>query len=302
MQRIAVITLFIIVTLTWSTTWLAMQIAVTTIPPLFATGMRFLFAAPFLIIIAKISKTPLLFPKGQRMFQATITLFYFSVPFTLMIYGEKFVSSGLASVIFSFMPVAVMLTSLLILKTRTNAVQIAGLIIATVSLALILISESESDINSSWQGVTALIVAVIMHAILYTKCKQRSCTVSVITFNALPCLAAGVLLLTLGSLLETPLVSSFSLSSVWATFYLGSFAGVFGILCYFGLQKKAGAFSASLVFLIFPVVAVILEEIIYGHGFSQCSLLLMLPLAAGILLTLISGKKMQNETTPQPTE
>ncbi|EPQ9772019.1 EamA family transporter, partial [Escherichia coli] len=46
MQKIIVFLLFCTVALTWGTTWLSMRIAVETIPPLFATGMRFMFAAP----------------------------------------------------------------------------------------------------------------------------------------------------------------------------------------------------------------------------------------------------------------
>ncbi|WP_016589435.1 DMT family transporter, partial [Yersinia pestis] len=111
MRNIIISMLFILVSLTWGTTWLAMRIAVETIPPIFATGMRFIFASPFLICIALLTKTPLLFPTGQRFFQFIICIFYFSIPFTLMIYGETYVSSGLASIIFSNMPVAVLIAS-----------------------------------------------------------------------------------------------------------------------------------------------------------------------------------------------
>ncbi|HDI5852331.1 TPA: EamA family transporter, partial [Escherichia coli] len=49
MHRVMISVLFLLVTLTWGSTWLAMRIAAETIPPIFATGMRFIFAAPFLI-------------------------------------------------------------------------------------------------------------------------------------------------------------------------------------------------------------------------------------------------------------
>ncbi len=47
MRKVIISMLFILVSLTWGTTWLAMRIAVETIPPIFATGMRFIFASPF---------------------------------------------------------------------------------------------------------------------------------------------------------------------------------------------------------------------------------------------------------------
>lgn len=288
MRRVTILVLFLMVTLTWGTTWLAMRIAAETIPPVFATGMRFMFAAPFLISIACLRKTPLLFPPGQRSFQLIICVFYFAIPFSLMIYGETYVSSGLASIIFSNMPVAVLIASILFLNEKTNAMQIAGLTIAIAALAGIFLEETKTSTESHWLGIIALVSAVIIHAIIYTQCKKRSCSVSVITFNALPCFLAGLILSAAGWVLEKPQVSTFSIQSILATLYLGAFAGVFGILCYFALQQKATAFQASLVFLIFPLIAVSLENYIYGYAISTHSMLLIIPLVTGVFLTLLS--------------
>lgn len=290
MRRVTILVLFLLVSLTWGTTWLAMRIAAETIPPVFATGMRFMFAAPFLFSIAWLRKTPLLFPPGQRLFQLVICIFYFAIPFSLMIYGETYVSSGLASIIFSNMPVAVLMVSVMFLNEKTNSMQIAGLTIALVALAGILLEETKISTETQWQGIIALVTAVIIHAIIYTQCKKRSCTVSVITFNALPCFLAGLLLSAAGWFFERPLVSAFSAHSILATLYLGAFAGVFGILCYFALQQKASAFKASLVFLIFPLIAVSLESYVYRYAISTQSMLFIIPLVVGIFLTLFSRR------------
>ncbi|ECC1745707.1 DMT family transporter [Salmonella enterica] len=288
MRKVTILILFLLVALTWGTTWLAMRIAAETIPPVFATGMRFMFGAPFLISIAWLKKTPLLFPPGQRLFQFLICIFYFAIPFSLMIYGETYINSGLASIIFSNMPVAVLIASVLFLNEKTNLLQFAGLTIAIVALAGILLEEKNARTENQWQGIIALISAVIMHSIIYCECKKRSCTVSVITFNALPCFLAGLILSVAGWFFESPQVSTFSAHSILATLYLGAFAGVFGILCYFSLQQKASAFKSSLVFLVFPLIAVSLESYIYGYAISTQSVLFIIPLAAGIFLTLFS--------------
>lgn len=290
MRKLLIITLFALVSLTWGTTWLAMRIAVETIPPIFATGLRFLLASPFLVFIAWVTKTPLLFPIGQRKFQALISLFYFAIPFTLMIYGETFVSSGLASIIFANMPVAVLIASMILLKEQTNILQIIGLGISVIALSLILIVESKSNTSGGqWQGILMLISAVVMHAVMYAQCKKRCCKVSVITFNALPCLAASLILLSVGWLVEKPQPENFSMISLSATLYLGAFAGVFGILCYFALQQKATAFQASIVFLVFPLIALSLENYVYGYTLSRYSFLLIIPLAAGIFITITAN-------------
>lgn len=286
MQRVIVILLFIVVTLTWGTTWLAMKVAGESIPPLFATGLRFLFASPFLFLLLMLFKKSVLFPQGQRLFQLVICLFYFAIPFSLMIYGELYVSASLAAIIFSVMPVAVLAASMFLLKETVNLYQIAGLIVTLTALTLILVNESIDGLNGESLGIIALLSAVIFHAFLYTKTKKLCGTISVLTFNALPCLGAGILLTVAGWGLEHPDLTLISSNSFHAVVYLGVFAGVFGIMSYFLLQKKATPFQASMVFLIFPLVAIVLDTLIYEKSIADESKLLLLPLGIGMFLLL----------------
>lgn len=78
--------------------------------------------------------------------------------------------------------------------------------------------------------------------------------------------------------------------------YLGFVAGVGGILCYFALQQVARPFQASLVFLVFPLIAIALENWLNGSSISRESLLLLLPFLMGILLTLYRGAQRKQES------
>ncbi|CND23665.1 TPA: DMT family transporter [Yersinia enterocolitica] len=284
MKNFLVILLFIMVSVTWGTTWLAMKLTVETIPPIFATGIRFMLAAPVLILISVLTKTKLLFPDGQKFFQLFVCIFYFSIPFSLMIYGETYVSPALASIIFSSMPVCVLFFSWLLLNERVGIIAILGLVTSTVSLLAILFIETNIGRNNQWVGIISLVIAVIMHALVYVQCKKRSCSVSVLTFNAIPSLVAGILLCIVGWIAEQPVISKFSQQSLLSVIYLGIIAGVFGILCYFQLQNKASAFQASTVFLVFPIIALLLDGYVYGRYFSLYSILLIIPLLTGVLL------------------
>ncbi|WP_432324384.1 DMT family transporter [Yersinia enterocolitica] len=284
MKKFLVILLFIMVSVTWGTTWLAMKLTVETIPPIFATGIRFMLAAPVLILISVLTKTRLLFPDGQKFFQLFVCIFYFSIPFSLMIYGETYVSPALASIIFSSMPVCVLFFSWLLLNEKVGIIAILGLVTSTISLFAILFIETNIGSNNQWVGIISLVIAVIMHALVYVQCKKRSCSVSVLTFNAIPSLVAGILLCIVGWIAEQPVISKFSQQSLLSVIYLGIIAGVFGILFYFQLQNKASAFQASTVFLVFPIIALLLDGYVYGRYFSLYSILLIIPLLTGVLL------------------
>lgn len=289
-RNVLIIGLFSAVALTWGTTWMAMKIAVATVPPVFATGLRFLCAAPLLLLLARFKHAPLLFPAGLRGFQLCVMLFYFAVPFTLMIYGERYTSSSLAAIIFATMPAAVLAASLLFLRERTSLQQLLGLAISLAALSTILWHETRDSGASQLQGVLALVAAVLIHAVMYVQCKKRCAGISVLSYNALPCLGAGVLL-TLAGFTEAPDYTTFAPQALLAIAYLGVVAGVGGILAYFALQQAAKPFQASLVFLVFPLIAVALENKVNGSSISHESLLLLLPFLLGILLTLYRGAR-----------
>ncbi|MEZ9706862.1 EamA family transporter, partial [Vibrio breoganii] len=76
-----------------------------------------------------------------------------------------YISSGLASIIFANMPVAVMLMSGLFLGLRLAKHQIFGLVAAVVSLCLILGNEMQMGGDDYLIGTVCLGLAVAIHAV-----------------------------------------------------------------------------------------------------------------------------------------
>lgn len=290
-RQIIILVLFSLVSITWGTTWIAMKIAVETIPPMFATGMRFILSSPIIILIAWLTKAPLMFPVGLRKFQLAVCVFYFGIPFTLMIYGEVYVDSGLASIIFANMPVAILITSIIFINERVSILQVIGLAIALISLSSILLYDSSISAENSWLGICSLVLAVIIHSIMYVKCKKISKKISVSTFNALPSFVAGIILIVVGISFENPTPADFSIKSMLSILYLGVFAGVCGILSYFELQKRVSSFHASIVFLVFPIIAISIEGYVYDKAITPNLAMLVASLLFGVFLILKYQKK-----------
>lgn len=284
--------LFFSVCLIWGTTWLAMEIAVQTIPPIFATGLRFFIAAPLLILLAKLLKQPLFFPKGKMVWMLIVAIFYFAIPFTLMIFGEQYISSGLASIIFANMPIAVMITSTLFLGLRLRKVQILGLLIAVCSLILILVNEMSLGGDDYLLGFVSLGGAVITHAMMYVLVEKHCKGIPVLTYNALPSFVASICLFITSLLVEQPNITMFAFDSVAAVVYLGLFASVGGIVAYFKLGQVSTPFTASICFLFFPLIALSLSTWFAGNSISMASILLMIPLLGGIFVTKLEASSL----------
>lgn len=251
-------TLFLIVCWTWGSTWLGIKVAVSTIPPLTAAGLKFLIAFPFFFVLAKILKEPINYPKEHRGFFYIVAILYFILPYFFLNYGEQFVSSGLTSLLFSSMPVWIIIFSMFLLKIKVYVNQLVGIVVGFVSLFMVLSSEGVTIDHDGALGITAIMAAALMHAFIYVYTKMKGAQIPVITYNTLPIGVAGIVLLTAGIFIENPQWNQFSFESIISTLYLGIIASAGGFLAYFYLLKHVNTVVLSFIFVIFPVFALFL--------------------------------------------
>lgn len=248
--------LYSVVCLTWGTTWLGIKVAVDSIPPLTASGARFVIAFPFFLIICLLARAPVFFPKNRRVFFVLLTVFYFSAPYYFISYGEQYVSSGLTSLLFSTMPIFSIIFSALLLNEKIKINQIIGITIGFGCLVVILKSEGLIFTHKGLTGVLAILSAAMMHGFLYVFSKKNASDINVFTFNTLPVGLAGFLLCGAGLVVEKPDLSAASQASWVALLYLGVVASAGGFIVYFYLLKRMSPIILSFIFIIFPVVAV----------------------------------------------
>jgi putative membrane protein PagO len=284
-------TLFMIVCLSWGTTWLGIKIAVESVPPLTAAGLRFLIAFPLFLSFALLRKEPLLFPRQSRWFFLFVTLSYFSLPYYLLNYGEMHVSSGLTALLFSCMPVFILLFSALFLREKIYPSQMLGIAIGFGSLFMIIRSQGLHLDQAEWLGVLAILCAAVMHALCYVVTKKHGSAISVITYNTLPIGIAGAMLFIVGLSVETPVFSDVSARSWGALLYLGLVASVGGFIVYFLLLKRLSPIILSFVFIIFPVFAVIIGAWYEGQTLSRELMIYSAILLSGFAITKLPVEK-----------
>jgi drug/metabolite transporter (DMT)-like permease len=284
-------TLFLIVCLSWGTTWLGIKIAVESVPPLTAAGLRFLIAFPLFLSFALLRKEPLLFPRQSRWFFVFVTLSYFSLPYYLLNYGEMHVSSGLTALLFSCMPVFILLFSALFLREKIYPSQMLGIAIGFGSLFMIIRSQGLHLDQAEWLGVLAILCAAVMHALCYVVTKKHGSAISVITYNTLPIGIAGAMLFIVGLSVEAPVFAQVTARSWGALFYLGLVASVGGFIVYFLLLKRLSPIILSFVFIIFPVFAVIIGAWYEGQTLSRELMIYSAILLSGFAITKLPVEK-----------
>jgi putative membrane protein PagO len=283
--------LFLIVCLSWGTTWLGITIAVESVPPLTAAGLRFLIAFPLFLSFALMRREPLLFPRQSRWFFLFVTLSYFSLPYYLLNYGEVHVSSGLTALLFSCMPVFILVFSALFLRERIYPSQVLGIAIGFASLFMIIRGQGLHLDHAELFGVLAILGAAVMHALCYVVTKKHGSAISVITYNTLPIGIAGLMLFVAGLGVEAPDFAAISLRSWSALLYLGLVASVGGFIVYFMLLKRLSPIILSFVFIIFPVFAVIIGAWYEGQAISTELMIYAAILLTGFAITKLPVEK-----------
>src|SRR3954470_5994482 len=97
MSRGAVYTLYACLVLIWSSTWVAIKIGLEDLPPLLGAGIRFTLAGVGLLALAGATGRPL---RTAPRLTAVLALLPFAAAYGLIYWGEQYVPSGLAAVLF----------------------------------------------------------------------------------------------------------------------------------------------------------------------------------------------------------
>lgn len=277
--------LYAIVCLCWGTTWLAIDIAVETVPPLTAAGLRFLIAAPMFLLFALSRGEPVAYPRRHLPFFGFVTLGYFMLPYWLLNFGEQYVSSGLTALLFSTMPMFILIFSRLMLKETIYLSQIAGMLVGFGALSMIVLGQGMHLSYASLIGVAAILAAAVLHGLSYVVTKRFGADIGIITFNTLPIAVAGAGLFGAGLIFERPDLGAIATPSVLALLYLGIVASVGGFIVYFHLLKKMRPVLLSYVFLIFPAISVVIGAWYDDQPLGQNFLIWMAVLLAGFAIT-----------------
>src|SRR3954453_18062558 len=113
MSRPAVWSLYALLVAIWSSTWVAIKIGLEDTPPLLGAGVRFALAGVGLLALAAVRGRSL---RTDRVLATVLAVLPFFGTYALVYWGEQYVPSGLAAVLFGVLPIYVALIASVALR------------------------------------------------------------------------------------------------------------------------------------------------------------------------------------------
>ena len=275
MPRGLVWTLYACLVLIWSSTWVAIKIGLEDLPPLLGAGIRFAIAGIGLLAIARLMGRPL---RTDARLATVLALFPFAAAYGLIYWGEQYVPSGLAAVLFGIMPLySAVLAPLLLAGEPLRPRLVLGIAVALAGLSLAF--GETLELGHSEYALAAAIAcaaAPFASAIGNVAIKRGGATLDAVVLNGWAMLAGGALLLAVSGLAEAWEVT-WSARAVGSIAYLALIGSAVPFVTLTILLRELPAVTVSYITLLLPFGALAFGAALYDEPVT-------LPAVAGAAL------------------
>jgi drug/metabolite transporter (DMT)-like permease len=275
------------VCLVWGTTYIAIKIALESIPPFLMGGMRYVVAGLMLAGILRARGRALPAPAMWGTL-AVLGFFMLLLGNGGVVWGEQFVPSGLTAVVISTNPFWMLgVDALFRGGKQIHARQWCGLLVGFAGIVLLVwpdITAGGSTGRGFLMGVIALQIACAGWAVGSIYTRRHVLPSDVLGVAALQMLFGGILMLSAGTLLgEWPRLTFTGRTSL-ALGYLTLAGSVVGFAAYSYALRYLDVAIVSLYTYVNPVIAVALGTLLLGEPFHLRMLLAAAIIVVGILI------------------
>ena len=275
--------LLIVLSLLWGGSFFFTGVAVKELPPFTIVALRVGIAAITLLLLHAIARRAL--PAGFGIWRAFLIMAILNnaIPFTLLVWGQTQIASGLAAILNATTPLFTVLAANLFLPDeRLTALKLSGIAAGIAGVAVLMGPEAVSGLTGNLWAQLACLGAALSYALAivfgrrFARMGLRPTSVA----TGQLCMSSLVLL-PLALIVDQPwtlAVPSLGASASILAIAIASTA--FAYLLYFRILETAGATNATLVTFMVPPSAILLgalflDERLAANHFAGMALILL---------------------------
>jgi drug/metabolite transporter (DMT)-like permease len=304
-ERTLVYVAFGTVCLVWGTTYLAIRIAVQTIPPMLLTSIRFLIAGTVMTSIALARGEK--FPRDRRTLAnlALVGLLTLGIGNTAVVWAEQWVPSGLAALFVATAPFWMALLELFRSGGERHTTRgVIGMVIGFAGVAMLV---TPKGAGGSFDrhfviGVIVMQIGSLAWQLGSMRSKYTLQHVRPMVSASLQMLSGGIILAIGGVAAGEPARLHFTPRTFAALAYLTVFGSILAYSAYVYALAHLPTSKSSLYAYVNPVVAVILGWLILSEQLTWVSIAAMAVILAGVALVQTSGVRRNLRVIPASEE
>jgi drug/metabolite transporter (DMT)-like permease len=278
--------------LIWGGSFLANRAALAEVPVLTVVAFRVTGAAVLLWAYVAIRGLPV--PRGPRIVAVFFGMGLLNnvLPFSLIVWGQQHIASGLAGILNAATAVfTVLLVALIFPDERLTGRKAVGVTLGFLGVATAVGLHNLAALNFASLGQMAVLGATIAYALsgVFGRIFLKGIRPEV---SAAGMLAASACVMVPAALaVDGPPALDYGPGSWIALAYLACFASALAYILFYAVLGLAGAGNLSLVTLLVAPIAIVLGALVYGEALRPSAYLGFALLALGLLV--IDGRLLR---------
>ena len=273
----------------WGGTFFCAEILLLTMSPFHIVFFRVSIAAVAMLVFIHARGKRLPADPGSWLRFAVMGLFNNALPFSCIVFGQQFITGGLASILNSSTAfIAVIMSGIVFHDERVTAPRLLGTMLGILGVAVTMGIGHLSNLSLASIGQLLIIAASTSYAVasIFGRLQVNAHGVQVTATGMLITSAVWMLLLSLW--VEGVPVLALDSVSVLAMLAYAIPCTSLAYILYFALLREAGSANTMLVTIVIPPFALLLDALAIGELVKPREVLGFLIIALGLLI--LSGK------------
>src|SRR3954454_18176713 len=295
MSRPVVWSLYALLVAIWSSTWVAIKLGLEDMPPLLGAGVRFALAGAGLLLLSRARGRAL---RTDWLLAAVLGALPFAAAYGLIYWGEQYVPSGLAAVLFGVLPIYVALMASVALQDEPLRARLfAGVALALAGLVVAFgQSVALGDARYAVGGAIACVAAPLGAAIGNVATKRRARGLDAMVLNGWAALGGGALLLAVSAVAEDWGRAGWSAQALGSIAYLAAVGTALAFVTLTRLLLELPAVTISFIALLLPFGALAFGAVVDAEPLVAPELGGAALVAAGVLVAQWPGRAAARRT------
>ena len=283
------ILVWVILCLLWGTTWIFIKIGLTDLPPITFAAVRFILAILILLPLIRLRRFPWPSSSAEWKLIALTGFLQFSLNYSSVFWAEQHITSGLAAVLQSMIPVLGLLLAWIFLPAeRITWLKIVAVLLGVIGVAIIFIDQLRIENWMAFLGSVAIVVGAYCAAQASILIKLRAGAIHPASLVCAQMLAGLPALIVYALIVEgNPLALNWTWTAISCVLYLTVFGTIAAFWLYYWLLSRIESTKAMVISLVTPLIAVVMGAIFLDERLPPQTLLGGILIIAGIALIVM---------------